>query len=110
MRAHWVLFIGRWARRVTFIMMIGTVFACGNAASEDEPGGGGMQNGADGSSSAAGTASGDSLGSGCPGAQSDDIWLDKRLGCLNVGQEVSTSVGTAPGDRADRAFEVRQQT
>lgn len=49
----------------------------------------------------------DGLGPGnpssCPRSQPDDIWFDRRLGCLAAGQRFiqGTAVG---GDRADRAY------
>jgi hypothetical protein len=49
-------------------------------------------------------------GAACPHAQLDDIWLDKRLACLSVGENASPTVAKAPGDRVDRAFIIAQQT
>jgi hypothetical protein len=66
-----------------------------------------------GAAGCGGSAATGALGGGadaCPHAQLDDIWLDKRLGCLAVGQDASPTVATAPGDRVDRAFIVAQQT
>lgn len=47
-----------------------------------------------------------SSGAGCPNAQTSDVWMDQRLGCLRAGQDfINLSAGhvganTATGDRA----------
>jgi hypothetical protein len=78
----------RWILRWTLVGLLTTVAGCASNGSGASPLGGGA----------------------CPNAQLDDIWLNKRLGCLTVGQDVSATVRTAPGARADRAFVVSQQT
>ncbi len=46
----------------------------------------------------------------CPMAQLSDAWIDKRLGCLTVGQTLIELAGTASGARADLAVVIRQLT
>ena len=67
-------------------------------------GGGGSEN--------TGTSIADGFGPGnpssCPHAQLDDVWLNRRLGCLAVGQRFVQN-GGATGEAADRAYIVGQQ-
>ena len=67
-----------------------------------------------GSSASCGTASvsepGGPSGASCPHATPDDIWIDKRIGCLAPADVGSPSIAKATGPRADRAFILAQQT
>lgn len=47
----------------------------------------------------------------CPRDRLDDAWINKRLGCLQVGQRlIEGAASGASGAAADRAFVVRQTT
>lgn len=63
------------------------------------------------SSAGASSASASSIStvSTCPNAVQSDVWLDKRLGCLSVGQQLFLTVQAVTGAPDDVAFVARER-